>query len=92
MKKRAAVWDPLANVGKVVDSFLDAPSQQMRKTTRRRPQKGVKSKGGRPRAEGRLRIVLYLNEGQVYNLKKHALDTKKDVSTIARQVFKKAGF
>lgn len=91
MKKREAVWDPLANVGKAVDTLLDAPSQR-HTVSKGKLQRNDKSKGGRPSVEGRQRIVIYLDEKQVYNLKRRALDAKKDVSTLAREIFKQAGF
>ena len=89
MKKRAPVWDPLANVGKAVDSLLDS-SPRKRKATRGTPK--AKSKGGRPRTEGRRRIVLYLEGEQVRSLKLRAVEEDKDVSTVAREVLKQAGF
>jgi hypothetical protein len=84
--KRQAAWDPLANVNTAVDSLLDPPAQ--RAHTRDRP----KSRGGRPRVKGRGRIVLYLDEQQIYNLKKDALEKRKDVSALAREVLRKAGY
>ena len=84
MKRRQASWDPLANVGKAVDTLLSDPPQQGRTLA-------VK-KGGRPRVEGRGRIVLYLEAKQIYNLKRAALDRGVDVSTLAREVFAKAKY
>jgi hypothetical protein len=83
--KRKATWDPLENVGKAVDTLLaDTPK---RKQTFQ-----PKNRGGRPRVEGRGRIVLYLDEQQIYNLKRAALEKRQDVSTLAREVLKKAGY
>ena len=84
--KRQAAWDPLANVNKAVDSLLEPP------TKRGRTRERSKSRGGRPRVEGRGRIVLYLDEQQIYNLKRAALEKRKDVSALAREVLKKAGY
>lgn len=82
MAQRKAMWNPLANVGQAVDTLLEptlAPASP-------------KNRGGRPRVEGRRRIVLYLDESQVRNLKLHAVEEDTDVSTIARAALKKAGF
>jgi len=76
MKQRKATWDPLEKVGKAVDTLLEPP----------------RNKGGRPRAEGRGRLVLYLDEQQIYKLKRDALEKRKDVSTLAREVLRKAGY
>jgi hypothetical protein len=84
--KRQAAWDPLANVNKAVDSLLEPPAK--REYIKSRPN----SRGGRPRVDGRGRIVLYLDERQIYNLKKDALEKRKDVSALAREVLKKAGY
>lgn len=84
--KRQAAWDPLANVNKAVDSLLEPLVK--RRHTKAQP----RSPGGRPRVEGRGRIVLYLDEEQIYNLKKDALEKRKDVSALAREVLRKAGY
>ena len=84
--KRQSTWDPLANVGKAVDSLLEPPPRRERRKAQAR------SKGGRPRVEGRGRIVLYLDEQQIYNLKRDALEKRQDVSTLAREVLRKAGY
>jgi hypothetical protein len=84
--KKQAVWDPLVNVGKAVDSLLDPPAK--REDTKEQS----KQKGGRPRVEGRGRLVLYLDEQQIYNLKRDALEKRKDVSALARDVLRKAGY
>lgn len=84
--KKQAVWDPLANVGKAVDSLLDPP-RSAGMTTR---ESG--GRGGRPRVEGRGRLVLYLDDQQIYNLKRDALEKRVDVSTLAREVLKRAGY
>lgn len=84
--KRQPAWDPLAHVNKAVDSLLDPPAP--REHTRDRP----KSRGGRPRVDGRGRIVLYLDEQQIYKLKRAALEKRKDVSALAREVLRKAGY
>ena len=78
MAQRKAMWNPLDSVGKTVDTLLE-PSL-------------VPNRGGRPRVEGRRRIVLYLDESQVRNLKLHAVEEDTDVSTVARAALKKAGF
>ena len=85
MKKKPTTWDPLANVGKAVDNLLSDPRRGSRTPSSR-------TKGGRPRAEERERIVLYLTPQQVYNLKKAALDKRVDTSTLAREVFQKSGY
>lgn len=80
--KRQATWNPLDNVGKTVDTLLEpVPSPDP-----------PKNKGGRPRIEGRRRIVLYLDESQVKKLKHRAADLDTDVSTVARSALKEAGF
>jgi hypothetical protein len=84
--KRQAVWDPLANVGKAVDSLLDPPVKHGSTKEPFRP------KGGRPRVEGRGRLVLYLDEQQIYKLKRDALEKRTDVSALAREVLRKAGY
>lgn len=82
MAKRKATWDPLANVGKTVDTLLEpTPSPS-----------SSKNKGGRPRVEGRRRIVLYLDESQVRSLKLRAVEEDTDVSAVARSALSKAGF
>ena len=84
--RKQAVWDPLANVGKAVDSLLEPLAQAV-------PAKvEEKSRGGRPRVDGRGRLVLYLDEQQIYNLKRDALEKRVDVSTLAREVFRKSGY
>jgi hypothetical protein len=82
MAQRKAMWDPLENVGKAVDTLLE-PTPVL---------SSPKNRGGRPRVEGRRRIVLYLDESQVRQLKLHAVEEDTDVSTIARAALKKAGF
>jgi hypothetical protein len=84
--KKQAVWDPLVNVGKAVDSLLEPPPPIVSHKTEE------KSKGGRPRIDGRGRLVLYLDEQQIYNLKRAALDKRVDVSALAREVLRKAGY
>jgi hypothetical protein len=84
--RKQAVWDPLANVGKAVDSLLEPPTQAVP------PKAEEKSRGGRPRVDGRGRLVLYLDEQQIYNLKRDALEKRVDVSTLAREVFRKSGY
>jgi hypothetical protein len=84
--KKQAVWDPLANVGKAVDSLLEPLAQTVP------PKVEEKSRGGRPRVDGRGRLVLYLDEQQIYNLKRDALEKRVDVSTLAREVFRKSGY
>lgn len=82
MAKRQATWDPLANVGKAVDSLLEPPPSPS----------SSKNKGGRPRVEGRRRLVLYLDASQVRNLKLQAVEQDTDVSTVARAALRKTGF
>ena len=84
--RKQAVWDPLANVGKAVDSLLEPPPQAVP------PKIEEKSRGGRPRVDGRGRLVLYLDEQQIYNLKRDALEKRVDVSTLAREVLRKSGY
>ena len=84
--KKQAVWDPLANVGKAVDSLLEPPAPAVPRMVEE------KSRGGRPRVDGRGRLVLYLDEQQIYNLKRDALEKRVDVSTLAREVFRKSGY
>ena len=76
--KRPASWNPLASAGRTVDRLLDSAP----------PTKKV----GRPRVVGRQRIVLYLEEDQVVNLKTTAIKQKTDASTLVRRVLKEAGF
>ena len=79
--KRQAIWNPLDNVGKTVDALLETtPSLDP-----------PRNKGGRPRIEGRRRIVLYLDESQVRNLKLRAVEDNTDVSTVARSVLREVG-
>lgn len=82
MAQRKATWDPLANVDKAVDALLAPPP----------PPPAPKNKGGRPRIEGRRRIVLYLDASQVRNLKFRAVEEETDVSAVARAVLSKVGF
>jgi len=84
--KKQAVWDPLANVGKAVDSLLEPPALVVP------PKAEEKSRGGRPRVDGRGRLVLYLDDQQIYNLKRDALEKRVDVSTLAREVLRKSGY
>jgi hypothetical protein len=84
--RKQAVWDPLANVGKAVDSLLEPPTQVVPRKVEE------KSRGGRPRVDGRGRLVLYLDEQQIYNLTRDALEKRVDVSTLAREVLRKSGY
>jgi hypothetical protein len=85
MKKRKATWDPLERVGKAVDTLLSDAPQRARTLI-------DNGRGGRPRVKGRGRIVLYLDEQQIYNLKRAALEKRQDVSALAREVLQKAGY
>ena len=82
MAQRKAMWDPLENVGKAVDTTFLNRRQFSHPQKQRRP----------PTRRGRRRIVLYLDESQVRQLKLHAVEEDTDVSTIARAALKKAGF
>ena len=79
-KKKPAAWNPLTSVNRTVDRLIESPP-----TTLKRPV-------GRPKAVGRQRIVLYLEEQQAQNLKIAAIKQKTDASTIVRRVLKEAGF
>jgi hypothetical protein len=94
MKRKAATWNPLDPVDRAVDRLLDAPAPKGT-TTPRKTGPGAKSGGkpvGRPRVEGRRRIVLYLDASQAVNLKIRAVQENTDASAIVRRVLKEAGF
>ena len=79
-KKKPAAWNPLTSVSRTVDRLIESPPTM--------PKKPV----GRPKAVGRQRIVLYLEEQQAQNLKIAAIKQKTDASAIVRRVLKEAGF
>jgi hypothetical protein len=94
MKRKEATWNPLDPVDRAVDRLLDAPAPQRSMGTRKTAP-AAKSGGkpvGRPRVEGRRRIVLYLDASQAVNLKIRAVQENTDASAIVRRVLKEAGF
>jgi hypothetical protein len=83
--KKPLTWNPLDSVGRAVDRFIDKPVVTD-------DTQAEKKKVGRPRAVGRQRIVLYLEEEQVVNLKTRAIKERTDASSIVRRVLKESGF
>jgi len=83
--KRQAVWDPLATW----ESSRLASRSSCQTWSTKEP---FRQKGGRPRVEGRGRLVLYLDEQQIYKLKRDALESAQMFSALAREVLRKAGY
>jgi hypothetical protein len=88
MKKREQTWDPLAQVGSTVDAMLDSTPRQRATRT-----KGEgKGRVGRPRVEGRRRLIASIGADQFKKLRLLAVERDVDISTIVRDALKKAGF
>jgi hypothetical protein len=78
MKKQAG-WNPVKGVGQVVDGIVE-PS----------PRRKPKAKKAEEKTDHE-RVVFYLTSQQAYNIRKAALDARKDASALAREIFTKAG-
>jgi hypothetical protein len=90
MKKREQTWDPLAQVGHTVDAMLDAPPRH--RVTRTPPTTPRKRNVGRPRVEGRRRLIASVEKEQFKKLRLAAIERDVDISTIVRDALKSAGF
>jgi hypothetical protein len=90
MKKREQTWDPLAQVGNTVDAMLDSPPRHH--ATRIRSTTEGKRTVGRPRVEGRRRLIASVEKEQFKKLRLAAIERDVDISTIVRDVLKSAGF
>jgi len=88
MKKREQTWDPLAQVGNTVDAMLDPMPRQHATRTKGEEKRGV----GRPRVEGRRRLIASIGADQFKKLRLLAVERDVDISTIVRDALKKAGF
>ena len=90
MRKREQTWDPLAQVGSTVDAMLDATPKQRATKTKAKTEKhhGV----GRPRVEGRRRLIASIEKDQFKKLRQLAVNRDVDISTVVRDILKKAGF
>ena len=78
MKKQSG-WNPVKGVGQVVDGIVEPSSRRRLKV------KKVEEKADHER------VVFYLTPTQAYNIRKAALDARKDASALARDIFSKAG-
>jgi hypothetical protein len=90
MKKREQTWDPLAQVGDTVDAMLDSTPRT------RVPRTAATAVGnrsvGRPRVEGRRRLIASVDKEQFKRLRLAAIERDVDISTIVRDALTKAGF
>ena len=90
MKKRQQTWDPLAQVGDAVDAMLNpTPRTRVPRTPAAAP--GTRSVG-RPRVEGRRRLIASVDKEQFKRLRLAAIERDVDISTIVRDALTKAGF
>jgi hypothetical protein len=90
MKKHSQTWDPLSQVGNTVDAMLDAPARKRAAKTKAIEE--VVRKVGRPRVEGRRRLIASINAMQFKKLRQTAVDRDVDISTVVREALMKAGF
>jgi hypothetical protein len=90
MKKREQTWDPLAQVGNTVDAMLD--SSPRHRATRTQSTTEGKRTVGRPRVEGRRRLIASVEKEQFKKLRLAAIERDVDISTIVRDALKSAGF
>jgi len=88
MKKRSQTWDPLSQVGNTVDAILEAPARKRATKVNTKATRGV----GRPRVEGRRRLIASINTTQFKKLRQMAVDRDVDISTVVREALMKAGF
>ena len=90
MRKRVQTWDPLSQVGNTVDAIIDAParSRSSRRTAQVEERRGV----GRPRVEGRRRLIASVEKEQFKKIRLVALERDVDISTVVRDALKKAGY
>ena len=89
MKKREQTWDPLAQVGDAVDAMLDpTPRAHVPRTATAAGKRNV----GRPRVEGRRRLIASVDKEQFKRLRLAAIERDVDLSTIVRDALTKAGF
>ena len=89
MKKREQTWDPLSHVGNTVDAIIDAPAR--RRSSRATVKVEQSRRVGRPRVEGRRRLIASINKEQFKKLRQMAVDRDVDISTVVRETLKKAG-
>jgi hypothetical protein len=90
MKKREQTWDPLEQVGNTVDAMLD--SNPRHRTTRTQAMAEGRRSVGRPRVEGRRRLIASVEKEQFKKLRLAAIERDVDISTIVRDALKSAGF
>ena len=90
MKKREQTWDPLAQVGNTVDAMLDSTPRQH--TMRTKAKAEEKRRVGRPRVEGRRRLIASVGKEQFKKLRLAAIERDVDISTVVRDALKIAGF
>jgi hypothetical protein len=90
MKKRSQTWDPLSQVGNTVDAILEAPARK-NKTEPKANREAIR-RVGRPRVEGRRRLIASINATQFKKLRQMAVDRDVDISTVVREALMKAGF
>lgn len=90
MKRRAQTWNPLEQVGDTVDAIIAPPSQRQARTKRAEPTRPRAV--GRPRVEGRRRLVASISKEQFKKLRQLAVDRDVDISTVVRDALTKAGF
>jgi hypothetical protein len=90
MKKREQTWDPLAQVGNTVDAMLDSTPRQ--RVPRTKAVADGKRSVGRPRVEGRRRLIASVEKEQFKKLRLAAIERDVDISTVVRDALKSAGF
>jgi hypothetical protein len=90
MKKREQTWDPLAQVGNTVDAMLDSTPRQ--RVPRTKAAADGKRGVGRPRVEGRRRLIASVEKEQFKKLRLAAIERDVDISTVVRDALKSAGF
>jgi hypothetical protein len=90
MKKREQTWDPLSQVGNTIDAMLDSTPRQRPTSTKAAAdgKRGV----GRPRVEGRRRLIASVEKEQFRKLRLAAIERDVDISTVVRDALKSAGF
>jgi hypothetical protein len=90
MRKRKQTWDPLLQVGNTVDAIIDSPARprSSRRTIKVEERRGV----GRPRVEGRRRLIASVEKEQFKKIRLAALERDVDISTVVRDALKKAGY
>lgn len=90
MRKREQTWDPLSQVGNTVDAIIDAPARP--RSSKRAIKAEERRSVGRPRVEGRRRLIASVGKEQFKKIRLAALERDVDISTVVRDALKKAGY